>query len=220
MAAEKSINRRRNVDGVYRRKRTSDDFYAETDAKSRRFVGFWTLVIIILALVFIILVSLAISTRRATINPESLKAESESSENLVSFADRIGSIKSSGQTMLLFSAAELAKASGARESDFPLKNAKFVITKDNLYLVGRISGSLVFWPVKLKVKPEVADQKFHFTIAGDSLENIILPASDKEKIENTFERNFNQPLLDKNLIVSDVRLSDGHVEFYLVKGVK
>lgn len=217
---EKSTNRRRNIDGVYRKNRDSDNFYAEADAKNRKFVGFWALTIIILALVFTILVGFAISARRATIDPEKLKVESQSLENLVSFAERLGSIKSSGQTMLLFTAAELTKASGANESDFPLKNAKFVITKDNLYLVGKISGSLVFWPVKLQVKSEVKEQKFYFTIASDSLENIILPTSDKEKIVSIFDQNINQPLIDKNLIASEVRLADGHIEFYLVKGVK
>lgn len=217
---ERSTRARRSVDGVYRKKKRSDDFYTDVDASSRKFVGFWSLVIIILALIFIVFVGLAISARRKTIDPQSLKVENQSPENLVSFAQRLSTIISSGQTMLLFNSLELTKASGATESDFPLKSAKFIITKDNLYLSGKISGSLIFWPLKLRIKSEVTDQKFHFTIDDGSLENIILPTSDKEKINDIFDKNFNQPLLEKNLSASDIHLSDGQIEIYVVKGVK
>lgn len=217
---ERSTRARRSVDGVYRKKKCSDDFYADVDASSRKFVGFWSLVIIILALIFIVFVGLAISARRKMIDPQSLKVENQSTENLVSFAQRLSTIISSGQTMLLFNSLELTKASGAAESDFPLKNAKFVITKDNLYLSGKIPGSLIFWPLKLRIKSEATGQKFNFTIDDGSLENIILPTSDKEKINDIFDKNFNQPLLEKNLSALDIRLSDGQIELYVVKGVK
>lgn len=219
MATVRSTNRRRSVDGVFRKKQNSDDFYADVDSQGRKFVGFWVLVIIILALIFIVFVGFAISTKRATIDPERMKVEEESLENLVSFSERLSTISSSGQTKLLFTSPELAKASGVQESDFPLKNGKFIISKDNLYLSGKISGSIIFWSVKLKIKPEVKDQKFYFTI-DDSLENIILPASDKEKIGQIFDQNINQPLVNKNLIASEIRLANDHVELYVIKGAR
>lgn len=213
-------NRHRNLDGVYRKKTASDNFYSDVDASGRRFIGFWAISIIILLMVFFTLIGLAIAIRQAKIDPDTLDVEKEDSVNLVSFSERLSTISSSGQTMLLFNASELAKASGATESDFPLKNAKFIITKDNLYLFGKIPGSIVFWPVKIKIAPGVKDQKFYLTIPGDSLENIILPTGDKEKIENIFDQNINQPLLTKNLTASDIRLADNRIEFYVVKGAR
>lgn len=220
MATVKSTKVRPSVDGVYRKKSTSDNFYADVDASNRRFVGFWAIVILILALVFFLLIGLAISTRRASIDSDTLNVEMESSENLVSFSERLSTIVSSGQTMLSFNEPELAKASGATESDFPLSNAKFIITKDNLYLSGKIPGSIIFWPVKIKIVPEVKDQKFYFTIDGNSLENIILPIADKNKVDSIFDKNFNQPLLAKSLTASDVRLADSRIEFHVVKGAR
>jgi len=209
----------KKIDGLSRReKKPEESFYRDLDAKNSSFLGFWVLTASILLLIFIALVWLAVYFKR-DINSSNLE-DNTASENLVSFSERLSGIKGDGHAVLIFRGEEFAKAIGALDDNFLLAGANFEIKKDSVYLKGRPKDSFIFWPVSLKILPEVKDQKFYFTLALDSLENIIIFSQDKEKIESTFDKNLNETLKAKGMIAEEIKTADGYIELHVIKEVK
>jgi len=216
MAMETLKRKSSNIDGLSRReKKPEESFYRDLDAKNLNFLGFWVLIGSILLLVFIALVWLAVYFKR-DLNSSNLEND-VASENLVSFSERLSNIKGDGHAVMIFREGEFAKAVGALDDNFPLAGANFEIKKDSVYLKGRLKDSFIFWPVRLKILPEVKDQKFLFLIASDSLENIIIFGPKREKIESTFDKNLNESLKAEEMIAEEIRTADGQIELHVIK---
>lgn len=219
MAMEFRNRKSRSIDGLSKRdKKPEESFYRDLDARNLSFLGFWVLTISILLLIFIALLWLAIYFKR-NMNSSNLE-DNAASENLVSFSERLSNIKGDGHAVMIFRDVEFAKASGALDDNFPLAGANFEIKKDSIYLKGRIKDSLIFWPVRLKILPEVKDQKFYFTLASDSWENIVIFGQDKEKIQSTFDKNLNDSLKADGIIAEEIRTADGQIELHVIKEIK
>lgn len=206
----------KNLDGISRRKQKyTESFYSDVDKSNSNFTPFWIGVIVILLIIFGLLVSFGVTIKRNISTSEKI-ADGESL-NLASFAERMDNLRGDGHKILIFNQEEFATAAGLPEDDFPLANARFEINKEKLRLVGRIKGSLAFWPIGINITHLVIDGKFKFLVAPDSFENIILPSDDKNKIEEIFERNFNAVLEDNQSKAEEIILSDESIELHLIK---
>jgi len=219
MLSQTQVPKKKNVDGLTRKPSAREgSFFSELDKTKNKFTGFWSIAIIILLIVFIGFVAAAISIKRANI---SISNSAESSDNLsLSFSDRISSISSLGVTTLEFSSQEFVAASGAQSSDFPLKDPKFILSKDNILLTGKIRDSWIPISVKVKIDAVAANGKFIFIVAPNNLENIVVYGSNKDKIESTFNQNINQVLKDKNMIAKSISVFDDRIEFQVIKEPK
>lgn len=211
---QESKNRR--IDSIFRRSRSSKEnsFWQE---KAPKFTAFWIGVIIIQLIVFSLIFSLAISFKRKTVDESEVFRQEATSSNLVSFAERVDSIKNSGRAKLLFNNQEFTKASGATDNNFPLKKTAFDIKKDSITLLGVPRDSFIPWPMRLKIKAEVREQKFYFSLAPDSLENIFLFGQDKEKIESIFDQKINLELAARGIIAEEIKTADGQIELSVIK---
>jgi len=209
----------KSVDGITKKeKRSEENFFSDLDKKSHSFSTFWLVIILILITIFVVLISLAISLKRKNIDTNlALKSDSI---NLVSFSQRLSSVKNDGQAVLIFNGLEFAKAAGADDSEFPLKNASFEIDKDSIYLKGRIKDSIIPWTVKIKIIALVKDQKFSLLVAPDTMENMVIYGQNKDKIESVFNKNINQILTDKGFIADEVLTSKDSIELHVIKEVK
>lgn len=207
---------KKNLDGISRGKqKTTEDFYTEVDEKNGNFTTFWIGIIIILIIVFALIISLGLSTKRGLSTTEKI-TEGESL-NLLSFTERMKDVRGGGHTILIFNQAEFATALGTDSDDFPLASAKFEITKDKIRLIGRMKDSLVFWPIGINISHVVIDNKFKFLIAPDSFENIVVSADAKSNIEDTFDRNLNNVLEKNQARAEEIILSDESIELHLIK---
>jgi len=215
MDQKKSKNRR--IDGLYANKlKREEDFFSDVDKKNRSFFGFWFFAGVILAFIFFFLIYWAVSIKRANTN-EGSGDVTETKENLLSFPERLNSLKNDGRAVLRFSGEEFIKASGADSDEFPLKNSTFEIDKDNIYLKGKIRDSFVPWSVRIKIIYLVEDQKFLFLVAPNSIENLVIYGQNKDKIEAVFDKNFNQTLKDRGVIAEGIKTSDDSVELDVIK---
>ncbi|PIU24232.1 hypothetical protein COT12_02115 [Candidatus Berkelbacteria bacterium CG08_land_8_20_14_0_20_39_8] len=216
MVEAKKKPSKKNVDGLTRRQlQESDQFFSDTDKNQNRFGTFWLFEIIILLVIFVGLVIVAVHVRRANINLGGIIETSGKSDSMLS--DRLAIIYSFGISKLSFSEDEFISVSGADNPDFPLKDSQFSFTKDQMILAGKIADSWIPIPVKIKINPLVVAGKFSFIVAPDSLENIVVYGSRKEKIEQAFDKNINQVLKKENMIAKDILLSDGRIEMQVVK---
>lgn len=203
-----------SLDGISRKEKAerSENFFQELDEKNSRFLKFWIGIIVILVLVFSAAIYLAVFLKRDKV------ANNKVNEYPVSFAERLSDLSSgSGKKNLYFHPLEFAEATGANSSDFPLKSAVFIITKDQLLLSGRIKDSLIFWPVSLKLKPEVKDGEFAIKIDDSELQNILIFSEDKKKIESILAENLNSNLNGKSLLADSIVLHDGYIELILIR---
>lgn len=219
MLSRTQTPKKKSVDGLTRKPSVrQDSFFSELDSAKSKFTGFWSVIIIVMLIVFVGLVAVAISIKRANI---SISNPAETSENLnLSFSDRLSSISSFGITTLEFSGQEFVAASGAQASDFPIKDPKFILSKDNILLTGKIRDSWIPISVKVKIHAAAVDGKFTFIVAPNDLENIVVYGSNKDKIESTFNQNINQVLKDKNMIAKSLSVFDDRIELQVIKEPK
>lgn len=217
MVNQSQSPKKRNVDGLTRRQSSRNGaFFSELDQLKNRFSGFWSVVILILIVVFAGLIIAAVKFKRTNI---SFEDGSIGNSNL-SFSDRLSSISSFGPATIIYSAEEFVAASGAGSDSFPLKDSKFTFSKDLIVLTGKIRDSWIPVSVKLKITAVVTGDKFSFLVAANELENIVVYGENKDQIENTFDQNINQVLKDKNMIAKSVSVSDDRIELQVIKGLK
>lgn len=213
-------SKNRQVDGVSRRNKDSENVFFRREEKRPNFFAFWIGVILIQLLVFSLIFSFAISFKRQTVGESEVFGQETVSGNLVSFAERADSVKNSGRATLIFNNQEFTKASGAADDDFPLKKSAFDIKKDSITLSGVLRDSFIPWPLRLKIKAEVKEQKFQFTVASDNLENILLFGQDKERIESIFDQKINSELMKRGIIAEKIKTADGYLELDVIKEIK
>ena len=218
MTMERRSEHKKSVDGLTRRAGRPENFFQDLDEKNSHFSVFWVAVVIILIITFITLILLAVYLKRGT-NFKSIE-DDKISENLVPFSERVSNIRGDGRAVMVFRGKEFAKATGSLESDFPLSDANFEIKKDSIYLKGNLRDSFIPWPVNLKILGAVANDKFRFIIAPDSLQNIIINGQNKEKIESTFDKNLNSTIAEKGMIAQEIQTADGYIELHVIKEVK
>ena len=209
----------RSVDGLTKKiSKPEENFFADLDRKSRSFSTFWVVAVLILLIVLIFLVGSAISLKRKNIDFNI--SGSNDNLNLVSFSERLDSIRGDGRAVLVFNNEEFAKAAGTSDEEFPLRNTKFDISKDKIYLVGKIKDSIIPWSVRIRIIAAVKDQKFQFLVAPDTMENMVIYGQNKDKIESVFNKNINEILSKEGFIADDVLTSDGSIELRVIKEVK
>jgi hypothetical protein len=209
----------KSVDGLTKKvSKPKENFFSDLDKKARSFSTFWVVVALVLLIVFVSLVWSAISIKRKNIDLNLSK--SSDNLNLVSFAERLNSVHGDGRAILVFNNEEFAKAAGTDEEEFPFKNAKFDISKDKIYLIGKIKDSIIPWSVKIRILATVKDQSFQFLVAPDTMENMVIYGQNKDKIEATFNKNINEILSTEGFIADDVLTSDGSIEMRVIKEVK
>lgn len=207
---------KRNLDGISRKEvKSSENFYSEVDKKNRNFTSFWIGIIIILMVIFSLVISIGLSAKR-NLNTDR-KLSEENSLNLLSFAERFDDVHGDGRKILTFNREEFVVAVGANSSEFPLSSASFDFADDKLRLTGRMKDSLVFWPIGINISHAVIDGSFKFLVAPDSFENIIVSSEVKKKIEETFDQNLNNVLVENQARAEDIKFDDERIELYLIK---
>jgi len=210
---------KKNLDGISRREdKSSENFYSEVDKRNRNFTSFWIGIIIVLAIIFSLVISIGLSAKR-NLNTDKQLSE-ENSLNLLSFAERLGDVHGDGHKILTFSREEFVVAVGADNSEFPLDAVSFDFTDDNLRLTGRMKDSLVFWPIGVNISHAVIDGRFKFLVAPDSFENILISTEVKKKIEETFDRNLNNVLVDNQARAEEIKFDGERIELHLIKGTR
>ncbi len=220
MLSRSHNHKNKNVDGLTRKTRVRDDsFFADLDRAKNKFGGFWTITVIILLIIFIGVIYFAVDLKRTNI--EIGNSSNNIDENIdLSFADRLSTIGSLGVTNLSFNSQEFTVASGANGSDFPLKDSQFNLSKNQIFLSGKVRDSWIPIPVKLKIDAVVTGNKFLFIVAPNDLGNIVVYGQNKNKIEQTFDQNINLVLKDNNMIAKSLSISDNQIEFQLIKEPK
>jgi len=214
MATEKI--QKKNLDGISRREvKSSESFYSEVDKKNRNFTSFWIGIIIVLIVIFSLVISIGLSAKRNLSTDR--KLSEENSLNLLSFSERFGDVHGDGRKILTFNHEEFVVAVGADSSEFPLGAASFDFADDKLRLTGRMKDSLVFWPVGINISYAVIDGRFKFLVAPDSFENIIVSSEVKKKIEETFDQNLNNVLVENQARAEDIKFDNERIELYLIK---
>ena len=214
MATEKI--QKRNLDGISRREvKPSENFYSEVDKKNRNFTSFWIGIIIVLIVIFSLVISIGLSAKR-NLNTDR-KLSEENSLNLLSFAERFDDVHGDGRKILTFNREEFVVAVGADNSDFPLSAVSFDFADDKMRLTGRMKDSLVFWPIGINISHAVIDGRFKFLVAPGSFENIIVSSEIKKKIEETFDQNLNNVLVENQARAEDIKFDDERIELHLIK---
>lgn len=214
MATEKI--QKRNLDGISRREvKSSENFYSEVDKRNRNFTSFWIGIAIVLIVIFSLVISIGLSAKR-NLNTDR-KLSEENSLNLLSFAERFDDVHGDGRKILTFNREEFVVAVGADSSEFPLSSASFDFADDKLRLTGRMKDSLVFWPIGINISHAVIDGSFKFLVAPDSFENIIVSSEVKKKIEETFDQNLNNVLVENQARAEEIKFDDERIELYLIK---
>jgi len=215
-----SKSKNRQIDGVSRRNKNSENSFFRRKEKKPNFLAFWIGIILIQLIVFSLIFSFAISFKRQTVGESEIFGTEGASGNLVSFAERADSIKNSGRATLIFNNQEFTKASGATDDDFPLKKTAFEIKKESITLSGLSRDSFIPWPLRLKIQAVVAEQKFQFSVSSDNLENILLFGQDKERIESIFDQKINSELAKRGIIADEIKTADGYLELDVIKEIK
>jgi len=214
MATEKI--QKKNLDGISRREaKSSENFYSEIDKKNLNFTSFWIGIAIILVAIFSLVISIGLSAKR-NLNTDR-KLSEENSLNLLSFAERFDDIHGNGRKILIFNREEFVVAVGANSSEFPLSAVSFDFADNRLRITGRMKDSLVFWPIGINISHAVIDGRFKFLVAPDSFENIIVSSEVKKKIEETFDQNLNNVLVENQARAEDIKFDDERIELYLIK---
>lgn len=207
---------KRNLDGISRKEvKSSENFYSEVDKKNLNFTSFWIGIVIVLIVIFSLVISIGLSAKR-NLNTDR-KLSEENSLNLLSFAERFDDVHGDGRKILTFNREEFVVAVGANSSEFPLSSASFDFADDKLRLTGRMKDSLVFWPIGINISHAVIDGSFKFLAAPDSFENIIVSSEVKKKIEETFDQNLNNVLVENQARAEDIKFDDERIELYLIK---
>ena len=207
---------KRNLDGISRKEvKSSENFYSEVDKKNLNFTSFWIGIVIVLIVIFSLVISIGLSAKR-NLNTDRKLLE-ENSLNLLSFAERFDDVNGDGRKILTFNREEFVVAVGADSSEFPLSVASFDFADDRLRLTGRMKDSLVFWPIGINISHAVIDGSFKFLVAPDSFENIIVSSEVKKKIEETFDQNLNNVLVENQARAEDIKFDDERIELYLIK---
>ena len=207
---------KRNLDGISRKEvKSSENFYSEVDKKNLNFTSFWIGIVIVLIVIFSLVISIGLSAKR-NLNTDR-KLSEENSLNLLSFAERFDDVHGDGRKILTFNREEFVVAVGADSSEFPLSAASFDFADDRLRLTGRMKDSLVFWPIGINISHAVIDDRFKFLVAPDSFENIIISSEVKKKIEETFDQNLNNVLVENQARAEDIKFDDERIELYLIK---
>lgn len=207
---------KRNLDGISRKEvKSSENFYSEVDKKNLNFTSFWIGIVIVLIVIFSLVISIGLSAKR-NLNTDR-KLSEENSLNLLSFAERFDDVHGDGRKILTFNREEFVVAVGANSSEFPLSSASFDFADDKLRLTGRMKDSLVFWPIGINISHAVIDGSFKFLVAPDSFENIIVSSEVKKKIEETFDQNLNNVLVENQARAEDIKFDDERIELYLIK---
>jgi len=214
MATEKI--QKKNLDGISRREaKSSENFYSEVDKKNLNFTSFWIGIAVILTVIFSLVISIGLSAKR-NLNTDR-KLSEENSLNLLSFAERFDDIHGNGRKILIFNREEFVVAVGANSSEFPLSAVSFDFADNRLRITGRMKDSLVFWPIGINISHAVIDGRFKFLVAPDSFENIIVSSEVKKKIEETFDQNLNNVLVENQARAEDIKFDDERIELYLIK---
>ena len=99
---------------------------------------------------------------------------------------------------------------------FPLSAVSFDLLMIKCDL-RRMKDSLVFWPIGINISHAVIDDRFKFLVAPDSFENIIVSSEVKKKIEETFDQNLNNVLVENQARAEDIKFDDERIELYLIK---
>lgn len=215
MVTEQKKTLNKNIDGLSRKKPDNEEeIFDDLDKQSNKFTGFWIIVVLLLLTVFSVFVFSAVKLSRIKITE---KSEKSSDINLVSFSERVETISGFGLSTMVFTGEEFAKAVGTDDEAFPLKNVKFEISKDNIFLTGKLKDSFIPLSVKLKLIALAADKKFKFLIEPNSIDNIIIYGENKDKIESAFDKNINKILEANNMIASGVEKSDDRLELKVIK---
>jgi hypothetical protein len=208
----------KKIDGLSRVEKKQDDnsFFSEIDQKKNPFVLYWSITVIILIAVLFLAVFLATTVKRQNLNfNDSLNSNSEYTDS--SYSDRLSKITSIGVASIRFNQGEFEAVSGVKNSDFPLENSKFIFSENKIILTGKIRDSWLPINTRLIVVTTVQDGKFVFALAPDSWENILVYGEKQKKIEQILTDNINQVLAKENMIAKSVTVSNGEIEFKIIK---
>ena len=214
MEQRRTINKK--IDGLSRKEPDSskEEIFDDLERQKNKFTSFWVVLILLLVAIFSLMIFSAVKLSRIKITE---KKEKSSDINLVSFSERVETLRGFGLSTMVFTGEEFAKAVGSDEETFPLKNVQFQISKDDIFLTGKLKDSLIPLSVKLKIIAAAADRKFTFIIEPNSIDNIIIYGENKEKIESDFDKNINKILEENNMIASGIEKSDDRLELKVVK---
>ena len=208
---------KRSVDGLTRKTAKRDSsFFAELDKTKNKFSGFWAFVIIVLLIIFVVLVATAINLKRANIST-SISADNVGGNTDSSFVGRLSSVSSVGITTVDFNSQEFLTASGADAASFPLKDSKYILSKDQIILTGKIRDSWIPVAVKLKINAAVIAGKFTFILAPNDLNNIVVYGKNQNQIQQMLDDNINSVLSKRNMLAKSVSVSDDKIEFQVIK---
>lgn len=174
------------------------NFFGEMDKKRKSVTPAWTILFVVLVLLFAVGIYGLVRVRNAYRKIDFAGWNIDTNLPKISLSNKIldQTKENNGNFSISLNSIELSAYLNLADDSFPLKNTYAKIKPDKVVIYGRLKSSRLGLPASITLRPEVQNNDIIFVNQPTEIENVYMPAETQQKISSAIS---NRVSMDLNL---------------------